>query len=50
MARLIWAACLPKNWSLPLVSFSLPFFGCFFYIKCGTILSFVVQIDEKVRI
>jgi hypothetical protein len=28
-----WAVCLPELWSLPLVSFSRPFLGAFFFIK-----------------
>jgi len=30
VAHLFWAVCLPELWSLPLVSFSLPFLGAVF--------------------
>ncbi len=30
VASMVWAVCLPELWSLPLVSFSLPFLGAFF--------------------
>jgi hypothetical protein len=35
VAGLFWAIFLPGLWSLPFVSFSLPFLGCFLFMKFG---------------
>ncbi len=37
VACLIWATCLPRLGSLPLVSFSLHFFSSFLFIKFGRV-------------
>ncbi len=39
VACLFWAVCLPGLWSLSLVSFSLPFIGCFLFIKLPSLQS-----------
>jgi len=38
---------LPGLWSLPFVSFSLPFFGCFLFVKFGRVSSSSIKASTK---
>ncbi len=42
VTHLVWAAFLPGLWSRTLVSFSLPFIGCFLSIMFGMVSSMAI--------